>query len=419
MPHESSIGSEILIGDDSVLDRNHRWRVAVCLSHPIQYQVPLLRKLAQHPQIELTVYFMTDTGLREKNIRGYGQAIKWDVPVLSGYHYNFLDNNSWDPDGGRPWSTINLSILRELRKGRFDALIVNGYYTVTDWLAFCIAKVTRTPVFFRGEVYVDSAVHVISQRRLRDVFRKIWCHGLDAGLAVSTRAREYYVHYGVPLNRIFWTPLAVDNDYWMTHAEELAPRKPQLKVSLGLDPELPVILFVAHMRPQKRPLDLVAAFEKLEEKANLVMVGGGPLYDAVKDYCARRSLSGVQLVGVKNQTELSEYYALADIFVMSSGPGEINPLVVHEAMCFGLPLVLSDAIPSIVDVVYEGVNGCIYRVGDTEQLATKLDELLANSELRLQMGANSREINSHWSNEVCVQGILDALASAGRRPTLV
>ena len=53
-------------------------RLAALLSHPIQYLVPLMRRLAAHPEIELTVYFMSDTGLRARKIAHYGDAIKWD-----------------------------------------------------------------------------------------------------------------------------------------------------------------------------------------------------------------------------------------------------------------------------------------------------------------------------------------------------
>jgi glycosyltransferase involved in cell wall biosynthesis len=48
---------------------------------------------------------------------------------------------------------------------------------------------------------------------------------------------------------------------------------------LGLDPSLPTLLHVSLMRPVKRPKDLLLAFEQLKTPANLVMVGGGPLFD--------------------------------------------------------------------------------------------------------------------------------------------
>jgi glycosyltransferase involved in cell wall biosynthesis len=387
-----------------------RWRLAVCATHPIQYQVPLYRRLADHPQIDLMVYYQTDTGLREKTIEGYGETIRWDIPLLDGYAYKVLSNVSPVPDTSKPWATINPAIVAELLKCDYTALIINDYFTVTDWLAFASARLRRTPIFFKGEALVNSGRKIVSNERLGDYLRKTWCSGLSAALAVSTCASEYYAHYGVPAGRVFWTPLAVDNDHWERQADALLPQKEQIRASLGLEPERPVLLLVAHLREQKRPMDLMQAFERLKDRVNLVIVGAGPLFEQVEQYCQERALNHVHLVGAKNQTELPQYYAAADIFVMTSGIGEVNPLVVHEAMCFRLPLILSDAIPSIVDVISEGNNGYTYAVGNIDELVERIDGMLADPSKLIQMGQCSRDINSGWSYDVCVKGIVDALA---------
>src|SRR5262249_14426251 len=153
----------------------------------------------------------------------------------------------------------------------------------------------------------------------------------------------------------------------------LSPRAQERKRELGLDPDLPAVLYVAHMRPNKRPIDMVQAFERMKVPASLVMVGSGPMYDDLARYCDEHRIplvSGdtssdgapargprVHLAGTQNQGKLASFYAMADVFVLPSGPGEITPLVVHESMCFGLPLVLSDAVPSTIDFVREGENG--------------------------------------------------------------
>ena len=59
------------------------------MSHPIQYQAPLLRRIAQEPDIELTVFFGSDFSVRGYKDEGFGVGVKWDVPLLDGYRHDF------------------------------------------------------------------------------------------------------------------------------------------------------------------------------------------------------------------------------------------------------------------------------------------------------------------------------------------
>ena len=65
-------------------------KLAYMVSHPIQYQAPLLRRIAQEPDIDLTVFFGSDFSIRGYKDQGFGVDVKWDVPLLDGYRYEFL-----------------------------------------------------------------------------------------------------------------------------------------------------------------------------------------------------------------------------------------------------------------------------------------------------------------------------------------
>src|ERR1700741_4060436 len=67
-----------------------RVRLAYLVSHPIQYQAPLLRRIAQEPDIDLTVLFGSDFSVRGYQDQGFGVGVKWDVPLLDGYKHVFL-----------------------------------------------------------------------------------------------------------------------------------------------------------------------------------------------------------------------------------------------------------------------------------------------------------------------------------------
>lgn len=392
-------------------------RLAVLLSHPIQYYVPLMRKLAANNKIELTVFFMTDTGLKEKYIKGYGETLKWDIELLTGYRYFFLKNISFNKNSTSFFSKINPEIILNLSHEKFDAILIYGYNSLTEWLALLTAKFKNIPVIFSGDVLLSSekSNNLSLLQYLKNFLKNFWLKKIDAILVLKKAAQDFYEYYGVPSQKMFWTPFAVDNEYWIRYSKELKTKKRDLRIELGIDPDLSVILYVAHMREFKRPFDLIKAFERIATTSNMVMVGAGPLYEEVREYCDKKCLKRIKLVGAKNQTELPRYYAMADVFVMTSGPGETFGLVVNEAMCFSLPLLLSNGVPSSLDFVDEGQNGYVYKIGDINDLANKLDSMLKYPIHMAKMGQKSLEIVSGYTYEKDIEGILSALHFIGRR----
>jgi hypothetical protein len=171
-----------------------RFRLAVLISHPIQYHVELMRQLASHPSIELIVYYMNDLGLREAHIPGYGVAMKWDIPLLNGYPYRFLRNWSFSPDKGVSWSSINPGIMMELMRERYDALMLYGYIRLTDIMGLIGARLTRTPVLFRGEVLLKKGRRRGLKLRLREYYLRLWCGSIGVALAIGSLADQFYIH---------------------------------------------------------------------------------------------------------------------------------------------------------------------------------------------------------------------------------
>ena len=103
-----------------------------------------------------------------------------------------------------------------------------------------------------------------------------------------------------------------------------------------------------------------------------------------------------------------EFYSLGDIFAL---PSLFEPwgLVINEAMCFSLPLVVSDKVGCGPDLVREGENGLIFPGGDAAALASCLQRLVAEESLRSQMRQRSLEIISKWNYQADVEGFLEAL----------
>jgi glycosyltransferase involved in cell wall biosynthesis len=390
-----------------------RFRLAILISHPIQYFAPLYRRLAQEPGIDMTVYFCSRQGVHSYDDEGFGTQVSWDVPLLEGYRHKFLPNVRRKAKVGRFFSLVNVALVGELWRNRYDALLVNGHMYFSYLLGIIAAKLVGIPVFMRCETHLllrRSGLKLALRRYLMRLFYRHFC---DRCLAIGTRNRAFYRAHGVSAERLFDVPYVVDNAFFVRETAPCRARVGDARLELDLPVDKPLILYASKLIPRKRPHDLLAAFHRLREggiEAALVFVGSGVLEPALKEYADQHRVSDVYFAGFRNQSELPQYYDAADIFVL---PSEDEPwgLVINESMCAGLPVVASEEIGAVPDLVRHGYNGFTFPAGDVEQLADHLRELVRDEGVRRDMGEKSLEIIRGWDLERCVEGILAALKS--------
>ncbi|MHA2055513.1 MAG: glycosyltransferase family 4 protein [Candidatus Hodarchaeales archaeon] len=391
-------------------NKKEQIRIAVVITHAIQYQVPFFRELAKDPMIDLTVYYFCKWGAYEYYDPQMGTRLKWDMPLLDGYKYRFLSNLSPLDSPNKFFGLVNPGIIKELIVGKYDAVVIHGYAIFSYLLTYIGAWISRTPVMFRGETVLRE-----NESLLRNVFKnivlKILFKNTSAFLSIIRKSQEFYKYYNVPDNQIFYTPYSIDNDYFIKESKKWRESKTKIKKELGYKEDLPLILFVGKLVERKRPFDLLYAYEQLKDKAGLIFVGDGKLKIDLQSYCDKKHLERVRFIGFVNQSELPKYYALSDIFVLPSSSKEVSPLVINEAMCSSLPVVVSDAVPSATDYIKNGDNGYVYEFGNLSQLRDCIYTLLTNKSIRLEMGDSSLQHIVNYSNRHNTVKILEALSS--------
>lgn len=393
-----------------------RYRLAVVAKHPVYCQLPLFKKLARHPQIDLMVYFGSNFGLREGLVRvvQHGVMVKlYTAPDLSDLPHKFMRNYGITSAPRGMWSPINPGIWKEFQNEHHDAVMIHGYSSLMDNMSYLAARVTNTPIMIMGETVLKQHQSwwksVVKNSFLRKRLKKV-----EVCLAIGSKSREFYCHYGVPDNRIVLVPYSVDNDHILEQAKRLRAEKEELKAKYGVASGSPVILFVGRLIGRKRPFDLVEAFRRINYPAQLVITGDGPLFTDVERMVKEQRLENIILVGLRMPQEVQELFAASDIFVL---PSSYEPwaFVVNEAMCFGLPVVAADGVAAALDLVHHGENGYIYQAGDVGELARILTGLVVDFEKRQAMGQRSRELISTWNYDVCVDNIVQALEYVASR----
>jgi glycosyltransferase involved in cell wall biosynthesis len=153
-------------------------------------------------------------------------------------------------------------------------------------------------------------------------------------------------------------------------------------------------------------MTLVHAVERMRnrDRAGILFIGHGELRDELEQYAARHGVRAV-FTGFVNQSTLPRQYAIGDVFVLPS-TYEPRGLVVNEAMAVGLPVIASDRVGAIGDLVRD-----VFPAGDAAALAEKLDSVADDPAVRERMSAWSREKISTWTYDAGVAGVKEALRS--------
>lgn len=367
-------------------------------SHPIQYFAPLYQYLNKH-DAKTKAWYGSDESIKGGLDRQFGVEVKWDIPLLAGYEYRFFKNDSWKPSHFNGFfGLLSFEMVKAVFKIPKSVIIIHGYHYATHFLVLMLAKFKGHTVCLRNETpFSHEAVKTGWKQKLkRFALKNILFPRADYFLYIGEQNKLFYKSYNIADSRLIYCPYAVDNDRFAQEYNQLKGSISDIRQKMGINPTDKVILYSGKYISKKRPTDLVKAFKKIAKKdCWLIMVGEGQLRGEMEQFIADNQLQNVILTGFVNQSQISEYYTIADVFVMCSSVGETWGLSVNEAMNFDLPIVLSDLTGSSSDLVKEGINGYKFKTGDVDELAQRLDDVLYKDKLSCKI--SPEEIVSKYS----------------------
>jgi glycosyltransferase involved in cell wall biosynthesis len=387
-----------------------RFRLAVVNSHPIQYFAPLYAYLNRNTDIEVTALYASDFSLRGAVDPGFQQAVTWDVDLLSGYPSVFMGKNVSKRTPGSFWSIVCPQVWAEVRSGKYDAVLIHGYAFAVNLIAALAAKSKGLPIFVRSETHLRLQ-RAGWKRWLRDVALSFFYRFVNGFFAIGTANRAYYRALGIPDEKIFDVPYTVDNDRFISAAALTPAERLEVRQLHGLPTTGLVVLYSSKFMRRKHPDDLVKAMATLQREgisATLFMVGTGEMETELRALVAEHKMTNVVFGGFINQAELPRVFAASDVFVL---PAENEPwgLIVNEAMCAGLPVIVSEEVGCVQDLVENGVSGFHVVAGDVASLVEALRIALTDNDKRLSVGKAALETVRGWSYLQCGIGIRQAL----------
>jgi len=384
-------------------------KLAIITTHPIQYYAPWFRHIASKSEFDFKVFYLWDFGVTQQVDAGFKRSLQWDIPLLDGYSYEFVPNISSNPGTQNFWGLQNPSLSAQVKAYNPDAVLLMAYNYASIYHFLWSWRSNSIPLLFKGDSHRLIPSQGIKARLKRQWIDLIY-RQFAACLYVGKANYEYFYYHGVPSDRLFFAPHAVDNDRFLAQAEIAIQEAMTWKQELGIPESDNVILFAGKFEPKKRPLDLLQAFlEANLDRVSLLLVGDGELERDLRITAAKHR--NIYITPFQNQSLMPRTYAIADLVVLPSyGSGETWGLAINEAMCMGCPVIISSHVGCAQDLVVPNLNGLIFPAGDTEALANCLKEAFSDR-LRLKTwGEASRKIIEQYSYTQTTEGLSKALS---------
>jgi glycosyltransferase involved in cell wall biosynthesis len=372
----------------------HPIRIAIVISHPIQHFAPLHRKLASLTDVELKVFFCADWGARPHLDPDFGIEVKWDIPLLDGYAWEFLPGKqdvNWLGFRG----CDNPSISSALDGYRPDVVQVVGYAHRTMWRTVGWCRKNRIPVLLGSDS--NAGAHRPFWKRLaKRIVVGAFYRKVDGAFFVGDNNYAYHSRYGIPKDRLFPGALPIDQQRLTISAGDRSLARREIRSKHGIPPDAFVAVFSGKLSARKSPAHLLNAARRCSDQGTRIwalFAGEGSERKCLEDLVDNLQIRNAVFAGFVNQSLIAKYYAASDVLVVPSAY-DPHPLVLPEAGCFGIPVIASDRIGCIgeSDTARVGVNALVYPYGDIEELASCLMRLYEDQELYIAMSEAARNI---------------------------
>ena len=370
----------------SVMASGHlRQRLAVLITHPVQYFQPVFEALANDPSLEVLVVFGCDHGVRESHDPDFGVDFAWDSALTDGFPHVFASQLPLSAlsSFSTAWSCAKRS-CQLIHRFEPDRVLIFAYTPIFITIATLLLRQSRVRLMLRADGTDRAFVRSRLKHCLKDLLLRFWYRQFDAVFPIGSDSNDHFSRLGVPPHRRYPVSYAVNANFFAEQVRQWAPRRDLLRREFGIGSTDLVLLWSAKMTEVKNPLLLIEALNHLPESIRcrlwLVAMGDGPLRDFFERHARSILKDRSRFLGFRNQCELGEGYAVADALVFPSSQGETWGLVVNEALQFGLAVLASDHPGCVRDLLLNRddapAGSTVFPSGDAPALASAICNLV-------------------------------------------
>lgn len=336
---------------------------------------------------------------------GFGVNENWNIDLLSGYDYEFIENVSSQPTSLTYNGIKNPTLINKIKAEKPDGIIMYGWKHQSH-LSVLNYFHEKVPILFRGDsTILDDSSFFSLRSYLRFIFLKWIYSKVDYVLSPGTASDQYFLKAGLRHDQIIRAEHAIDNERFMNMTQIDEDQLYKLSSNLSIKSNEIVFLFAGKFIHKKDPLLLIEAFSHLKlqnDNVRLLLVGSGLLEDTIKERVRQLPFSvasSIILLPFQDQHQIKLLYRASNVYVLpSKGPQETWGLSVNEALACGTPVIVSDKCGASKDLVKHQENGLVFKSENCQDLFQKM-EMMCNDEFRKRLTAKTMDSLGKYTYE--------------------
>jgi glycosyltransferase involved in cell wall biosynthesis len=215
----------------------------------------------------------------------------------------------------------------------------------------------------------------------------------DRVFTLARVMKDRIVEAGIPASKVALVPNSVNSDDFPVLERDL-----DLAKELEVPDECVTIGYVSSIVEYEGIDTLLEGFKRasqeIDRELRLLIVGDGPVLDALKEQAKKSRIRNVIFTGRVAHKDILSYYSLIDIFVVPRRPAAVchlvTPLKPFEAFSTGRTVVMSD-VQALREIAEDSGAAELFTAGDPDSLAGVLRNLLDNPERRLALANRGAE----------------------------
>lgn len=265
---------------------------------------------------------------------------------------------------------ISLSIIKLLRKNKYDLYILGGYSTPTCILAAIYLKLHKKHFVINAD-----GGFIRKDNLLKRWFKKMLIGSADYWLSTGPLTTKYLAHYGASIDYVHEYHFSSISSRKIINPEQKKEYQTSLKEKYQIK-DKKVILFVGQIIHRKG-IDTLLSVASLAKMYHFIFIGGQPTA-IYKKQITDLKLNNVEFIDfISEDKYLKEYFILADIFVLPTRE-DIWGLVINEAMSYSLPVITTSKCIAGLELLNEY---CIVPPNNVNDLFIKIKEIASSDTL--------------------------------------
>lgn len=334
----------------------------------------------------------------------------YDFQII--YYCNDSMARQWKADEGRILNSHFLKSKTIRIKKRFDDHYITLPYGVGGTLnkikPDVVVAMEYSPTILlamnwcrrHGVKYISWTDGTINSEKnigkLQKISRKYIFKRADAFIGSSHASMDNQLAYGADKDKCFISMLTVDLDKYICKSKSSYSNR---------------LLYVGSLIERKGVDLLLNAFALCDKKLELVIVGDGMENELLLKQAQELGIEErIEFKGFLNGDELRRCYDEAGAFVLPTRE-DCFGLVLIEALCAQLPIVVSKYSDGAFETVNDDENGYIIDPYNAKEMAAAIDRVFADKEKQAALGRASFELKDKFYFENVAKGYVEAIES--------